>query len=72
MLDLQRKFLQKPKIKTVKLSTAFFFGFEGNEKVLNFTCAGARIGTEDDTTVISDADDGGTHGMRAIDLTFLV
>ena len=37
-----------------------------------FTGAGARIGTEDDTAVVGDADDGCPHGMRAVDLIFFV
>lgn len=30
------------------------------------TSAGARVGSENNTAVVSDADDGGAHGVRGI------
>lgn len=30
------------------------------------TSAGTRIGAEDNTALVCDADDGGTHGVRSI------
>ena len=38
---------------------------ERNQKNKN-TSAGARVGSENNTAVVSDADDGGAHGVRGI------
>ena len=32
------------------------------------TGAGARVGAEDDAAVVGDADDGGSHGVRGIQI----